>query len=83
MQRATANSIRMMNFIAITEKTVTLAVTDVYYKSTNVTKNVTNVFNKLILNSNPVCCKYQYVFQVKEQKITTTALSKGNGGTIL
>ena len=49
MQRATGNSIRMMYFIAITEKTVTLAVTDVYYKSTNVTKNVTNVFNKLIL----------------------------------
>ena len=59
MQKATGNSIRKKNFIAITEKTVTLAVTDVYYKSTNVTKNVTNVFNKLILNSNTVCCKYQ------------------------
>ena len=55
MQRATGNSIRKKSFIAKTEKTVTLVVTDVYYKSANVTKDVTNVFSELILDSNPKC----------------------------
>ena len=81
MQKATANSIRMMNFIAITEKTVTLVVTDVYYKSTNV--DVTNVFSKLILDSNLLSCKSQGVFQFTEQKIITTVISKCNDWTIL
>ena len=81
MQKATGNSIRKKNFIAITEKTVTLVVTDVYYKSTNV--DVTNVFSKLILDSNLLSCKSQGVFQFTEQKIITTVISKGNGWTIL
>ena len=71
----------MMNFIAITEKTVTLVVTDVYYKSTNV--DVTNVFSKLILDSNLLSCKSQGVFQFTEQKIITTVISKCNDWTIL
>ena len=81
MQKATGNSIRKKNFIAITEKTVTLVVTDVYYKSTNV--DVTNVFSKLILDSNLLSCKSQGVFQFTEQKIITTVISKCNDWTIL
>ena len=81
MQRVTGNSIRKKNFIAITEKTVTLVVTDVYYKSTNV--DVTNVFSKLILDSNLLSCKSQGVFQFTEQKIITTVISKCNDWTIL